>query len=190
MPLIHVSRWLNCSNCTNCVNCSEGEKNVKLRLKLFKVITIANKWWYFVKYKRCWSLFSCCCFCFVFCWFCCCCLFFVVVLFCFLFACYCCCCFTWLLYSEVFSRRQQKRIWFCGFLNQLTSSQIFVTFNRDLLSVRHVKYKLHMVEDGLMLASNDTTLFYIRDAVYVSWNTGSTVAVKLLMTIQRLWRIS
>ena len=37
-----------------------------------------------------------------------------------------------------------------------------------------------------MLASNDTTFFNILDAVYISWNTGSTVAVKLIMTIERL----
>ena len=37
-----------------------------------------------------------------------------------------------------------------------------------------------------MLASNDTQFFSILDAIYISWNTGITVAVKLIMTIERL----
>ena len=61
-----------------------------------------------------------------------------------------------------------------------------MTFNGDLLSVKLIKYKLQMLQDGLMLASNDTPFFSILDAIYISWNTGITVAVKLIMTIERL----
>ena len=73
------------------------------------------------------------------------------------------------------------------FLNPLTPSQISVTFNGDLLSVKLFKYKLQMLQDGwLMLASSVHQDFNIPDAIYISWNTGSTVAVKLLMTTERL----
>ena len=66
-------------------------------------------------------------------------------------------------------------------------SQISVTFNGDLLSVKLFKYKLQMLQDGWFNASKQCHQdFNIPDAIYISRNTGSTVAVKLLMTTERL----
>ena len=57
---------------------------------------------------------------------------------------------------------------------------------RKRLSVKYIKYKLRMLDDGLMLANNDITLFNIPHVIYISCNTGITVAVKLILTTERL----
>ena len=43
-----------------------------------------------------------------------------------------------------------------------------------------------MLEDGSMLANNDSTLFNIHDVIYISCNTGITVAVKLILIMEIL----
>ena len=43
-----------------------------------------------------------------------------------------------------------------------------------------------MLEDRVMLTNNDSTLFNIHDVIYISCNTGITVAVKLILIMEIL----